>query len=307
MGGATARVNSEGAIKAAETTAEGQLKAAQVANQVYADQQARMQPWALSGSRNLAALNYAMYGITPSAEEMKLAPSSVEYKRYQAEQLGIKPGSHDYNEFMAGTPPDWVHSAKDRLYSGELYRNPLTGEITTTAPDMSTESLFSGVQSGELDPSRRFGLDDWYASPEYLAFNNARDAAVKRTNADLLAQAGASGLYGSGTFGNALAQNVGQLYAGYDTASLAAARDAWNSGRTMEYNMLAGLANPDATQQINTYAGAAGNVTANALANAAGIMGKGEQQAANATANSIKNTWMTGQDIWNYARSGTAS
>jgi hypothetical protein len=189
-------------------------------------------------------------------------------------------------ETRNGLPPTTYSNALAPA-AQTLYQNPITGEITTTPPTMTPEMM--GVTGGGLDPSARFSTADWQASPEYGAYAGARDATLKRTMAGLQGQAGASGMYGSGNVANALASNVADIYATYDPASLAAARQGWEGGRGTEFNMLAGLSNPNAVQQIGNYAGAYGTNAGNLMVDAgrslaAGQLGSaGQWQSALAT------------------------
>ena len=282
--------------KGSKAASEGQENAADIAWQMYQQQVAGMAPYAASGASNLARLNYPLYGQSPSSQEMEVNPNSPEYKLYQAEQLGLRPGTYNFDRFMReGKLPD---AARGKQFTGTLYKNPLTGEFSTTAPTLN-ESGYGGVRGGGINPSERFTTADWQVSPEYAAYAGARNAALDRTSADLAAQAGASGMYGSGNVANALAKNVSQIYAGYDPASLAAARDAWTQGRTLEFNQLASLANPNGAQQINTYAGNYGTAAGNAAANQGLIRQQGYQEAANSLSNGLQNA----QGIVNMIRS----
>ena len=118
---------------------------------------------------------------------------------------------------------------------------------------------------GYLEPTRRFTTEDWRSSPEYAVFNTAQQAAQANALDALQAQAGASGMYGGGTYANQLAQNLGNLYAQYQPASLAASQQNWNADREMAYNMLASLANPDAAKQLSSWAGTTAANIGNAL------------------------------------------
>ena len=82
------------------------------------------------------------------------------------------------------------------------------------------------ASGGSLDPNYRFSTQDWKNSPEYSVYAGARDAAINKSQDALMAQGAASGMYGSGTMANQLAQNMGQLYAQYDPQSLAAAQQS---------------------------------------------------------------------------------
>lgn len=261
--------------RAAETAAEAQEKGAELAYRVYQQQAAGMQPWVQSGGSNLARLNYALYGQLPTAESLRLDPNSAAYKNYLARNPGMQ--------------------------GKTLYQNPITGEISDTAPMVNANQM--GVQGGGINPSDRFTTADWQASPEYAAYAGARNAALDRTSADLAAQAGASGMYGSGNVANALAQNVGQLYAQYDPASLAAAQDRWNAARTQEFNQLAALANPNGVAQTAGYLGQYGETAANALANAGALQAQGILGQGQAFSNALGSGLNTAQGITNAIRS----
>lgn len=273
---------------AAEDAANIQAGATDRANQLqyqmFQEQQKLMQPWTQAGSQNLNRLNYALYGQLPSAQSMALDPASQEYKDWvaahpQTPQQTASTMPFRFGEWTANLP-----ATVNQAPAPTLYRNPFTGEITETPPDVTSQM---GVQAGGLNPDWRFGVQDWKSSPEYQVYSGARDAAINRSQDALMAQGAASGMYGSGTMANALAQNMGQLYAQYDPQSLAAARQAAEAARTQEFNQLAGLSNPQGAQQVAQYAGQYGQNVGQNMIGAGNAQAAGQMGAANAWGNAL--------------------
>jgi len=165
-----------------------------------------------------------------------------------------------------------------------LYKNPLTGEISTTPPNLSGQM---GVAPGGLNPDWRFSTEDWKNSPEYSVYAGARDAALTRSQDALMAQGAASGMYGSGTMANQLSQNMGQLYAQYDPLSLATAQQNAIGARQNEYNMLVGMSSPTGAQQVAQYAGQYGQNAGQNIINSGNAQAAGQVGAANAWGNAI--------------------
>jgi hypothetical protein len=242
-----------------------------------ANQQALMQPWVDSGQGNLSRLNYAMYGQMPSAEQMLLDPNSAEYKNYLTAHPELTAGTRFIGE-------DGTSTTRPGSTSPTLYRNPLTGGISTTAPNLSGQM---GVEGGGLNPDWRFSTEDWKNSPEYEVYAGARDAALQRSQDALMAQGAASGMYGSGTMANQLTQNMGQLYASYDPASLAAAQASAIGQRQNEYNMLAGMSSPSGAQQVGQWAGQYGQLAGQNIVGAGNAQAAGQMGQANAWGNAL--------------------
>ena len=140
---------------------------------------------------------------------------------------------------------------------------------------------------GSLDPNYRFSMQDWQNSPEYSVYAGARNAATKRSQEALMAQGAASGMYGSGTMANQLAQNMGELYAQYDPASLAAAQQSVLGQRNTGYNMLAGMSSPQGAQQVAGYAGQYGQQAGQNMIGAGNARAAGQMGAANAWGNAL--------------------
>lgn len=148
--------------------------------------------------------------------------------------------------------------------------------------------LNTAVQAGgSLDPNYRFSTEAWKNSPEYAVYANARDAAIGKSNDALMAQGAASGMYGSGTMANQLAQNMGQLYAQYDPASLAAAQQSALGQRQNAYNQMAGMASPYGAQQVAGFAGQYGQNAGQNIVNAGAAQAAGQMGAANAWGNAL--------------------
>ena len=309
----------DAATDAANIQAGSANQANQLQYQMFLEQQRLMQPWVQSGQGNLARLNYSMYGQTPSAQSMIVDPNSQEYKNYFASNPQAPPPPQ--NALVGGVPAatsfaypppangiDYTVAEKRGFeaqglpYGGAqtawnvggtptpggagatLYRNPITGELTTTPPDMSGQM---GVAPGGLNPDWRFSTEDWKNSPEYEVYNNARDAALTRSQDALMAQGAASGMYGSGTMANALAQNMGQLYAQYDPQSLAAAQQSAIGQRNTQYNMMAGMSNPQGAQQVAGYAGQYGQNAGQNMLAAGNAQAAGQVGSANAWGNAM--------------------
>jgi hypothetical protein len=307
--------------RASDKAANKMGAAAESGNQLqydmFREQQALMAPWVQSGGANLNRLNYAMYGQLPTAESMRLDPESDEYQNWVAQnpnwqaELTARPAFPDMQaqtnnilEGLAKTGPSFtsgnpIASALSRVLSAQqgasagntsptLYKNPFTGEISTTAPTFNDASM--GVEGGSLDPSWRFSMQDWYDSPEYQVYNQARNASIRQGQDAINAQSAARGMFGSGTWANALASNISDQYAKYNPASLAAARGAEEAARTQQYNMMVGMSSPSGAQQVANYAGDYG-------ANAAQLM----QAAGNAQAAGIVGG---NNNLWNGINSG---
>jgi hypothetical protein len=242
-----------------------------------------------------------MYGQMPSAEQMILDPNSAEYQQWIAAnpqaQAASQPGVDNalFARLLAsGIDPRFIGQLTAMSGAGTagtagtagptLYKNPLTGEISTTAPNLSGQM---GVEGGGLNPDWRFSTEDWKNSPEYEVYAGARDAALQRSQDALMAQGAASGMYGSGTMANQLSQNMGQLYASYDPASLAAAQASAIGQRQNEYNMLAGMSNPSGAQQVGQWAGQYGQLAGQNILNAGDAQAAGQMGQANAWGNAL--------------------
>ena len=273
-----AMISAGGAEDAANIQAGASNQANQLQYQMFQEQQKLMQPWVQSGQGNLDRLNYAMYGQVPSAQSMILDPNSTEYKNWIA--ANPQRGSRWIPE-VAGTP---APRPSERSLSPTLYKNPLTGELSTTAPNLSGQF---GVQGGGLNPDWRFSTEDWKNSPEYSVYAGARDAALTKSQDALMAQGAASGMYGSGTMANALAQNMGQLYAQYDPLSLAAAQQSAIGQRNTQYNIMAGMSNPQGAQQVAGYAGQYGQQAGQNMIAAGNAQAAGQVGSANAWGNAM--------------------
>lgn len=201
------------------------------------------------------------------------------------------------------SPSDWTNAmSSDPTGSKEataLQRQMFDYQKEIMAPFVSSgqanvQRLNQMMVPGEyLDPTRTFTTQAWQASPEYSAYNAAQQAAQTDALANLQAQAGASGMYGGGTYANQLAQNLGNLYAQYQPASLAAAQQNWQANRRQAYNMLAGLANPTAAQQIGEWAGAVGRGAGQAAMNTAAARQQGMSGLGAGLAD-------IGRGAWNY-------
>jgi hypothetical protein len=277
LGGYMGKRASDKATNAASASAD---QANQLQYDMFREQNALMAPWVQSGGANLNRLNYAMYGDLPTAESMQLDPYSMAYQNWMEEN----PTAYaDYEKAQIAAGVD-----KKNIGGMPLYRNPITGEISTTAPTLTADQM--GVEGGSLDPSWRFSMQDWYDSPEYQVYNQARDVSIRQGQDAINAQNAARGMFGSGTWANALASNISDQYAKYNPASLAAARSAAEAARTQQYNMMVGMANPTGAQQVANYAGQYGT-------NAAQLM----QAAGNAQAQGI----IGGNNaMWNGVNSG---
>ncbi|MFZ3043567.1 MAG: hypothetical protein WA058_00445, partial [Minisyncoccia bacterium] len=165
-------------------------------------------------------------------------------------------------------------------YQSALDKWNAQGSVSPTAEQM-------GGAAGRLSPDWRFSTQDWKDSPEYAVYQGARDAALQRSQDTLMAQGAASGMYGSGTMANQLSQNMGQLYAQYDPLSLQTARQAAESARTQEFNMLAGLSSPTGAQQVAQYAGIYGQNAGQNIIGAGNAQAAGQMGSANAWGNAL--------------------
>ena len=273
-------MQSNAAEDAANTQAGASNQANQLQYQMFQQQQAGLQPWVQSGESNLARLNYAMYGQAPSAQSMILDPNSAAYKNYLTANPSLVPTStYGFLDMLAG------RTAPSASTAPTLYQNPLTGEISTTAPNIGANQM--GVQGGGLNPDYRYSTQDWQNSPEYAVYAGARDTAIKRGQENLLAQNAASGMYGSGNMANQLQQNVSDQYAMYDPASFSAAQASALGQRQNEYNQLVGLSNPNAAQQVAQYAGQYGQNAAQNIVGAGNALANGQMGQANAWGNAL--------------------
>jgi len=247
--------------KAANTAAAASDRANDLQYQMWQEQQALMAPWVQSGGANLNRLNYAMYGQMPTADAMRLDPYSIEYQNWMEQNPNW--------QAEAGVLSRVLSAQQGASASNEpptLYRNPITGEVTPYAPTLTADQM--GVEGGSLDPSWRFSMQDWYDSPEYQVYNQARDVSIRQGQDAINAQNAARGMFGSGTWANALADNISDQYAKYNPASLAAARGAEEAARTQQYNMMVGMASPTGAQQVANYARQYGINAGNLIQNA---------------------------------------
>jgi len=270
--------------KAANTAAAASDRANDLQYQMWQEQQALMAPWVQSGGANLNRLNYAMYGQMPTADAMRLDPYSIEYQNWMEQNEKQLPS---LLKTIAGGPDMQAHSGTPGDWDGALYRNPITGEISVTAPNLTADQM--GVEGGSLDPSWRFSMQDWYDSPEYQVYNQARDVSIRQGQDAINAQNAARGMFGSGTWANALAGNISDQYAKYNPASLAAARGAEEAARTQQYNMMVGMASPTGAQQVANYAGQYGTNAGNLILNAGNAQAQGQLNGANAMIGAFNN------------------
>jgi len=221
--------------------------------QMWREQQSLLSPYAQSGTSNLARLNYAMYGQTPSTSSMTLDPYSTAYQNYFEQN----PGST----------------------AEALYQNPLTGEVSETPYNLSGSDM--GVEANSLLDDG-YTMEDWYASPEYQVYNNAQGAALTNATDTVNASAAAKGMYGSGTWANQLNTNMGNIYAAYQPASLAAARNADTASRTGNYNMISGMSNSTGATQLANAASQYGVNSGNLTTAAGNAQAQGQLTGANA-------------------------
>lgn len=270
------------ASSAAQTQAEAADRASQIQYQTFQQQQALLAPWAQSGQQNLSRLNYAMYGQMPSSQQMQLDPNSQEYKNYVAQNPQTAQGAPE------GLGGSLLGRMTGAVVGGSptLYKNPMTGEISTTPPQMDPGQF--GVQGGGLNPDFRYGMQDWQSSPEFQVYSGARDAALRRSTDQIQAQNAASGMFGSGNWANRLAENMGDIYAQYDPQSYAAAQGANLGQRRQEYNILAGMSSPIGAQQVADYAEQYGLNAGNMALAAGDAQARGQMGAANAWGNALQ-------------------
>lgn len=243
--------------RASDKAANAQSASADKANdlqyQMWREQQALLSPYAQSGTSNLARLNYAMYGQMPSTASMELDPYSTDYQNYFEQN----PGS------TAET----------------LYQNPLTGEISETPYNLSASDM--GVEAGSL-LDNGYTTEDWMASPEYQVYNTAQNAALTKSQDAINASAAAKGMYGSGTWADQLNTNMGNLYAQYQPASLAAARNADTASRIGNYNMISGLSNSSGARQLANAASNYGVNSGSLITQAGNAQAQGQLTGTNA-------------------------
>lgn len=196
----------------------------------YGAQQSALEPYSQQSLQNLARLNYAMYGQTPSAASSTISPESWAAKNY----LASHPGAQGQT----------------------LYQNPMTGEVSTQVPAYTSSNM--GVRGGSLNPLATFSMQDWQESPVAGAYQQAQDAATK----NLMESSQAKWLAGgdiSGTQLNALSQNLGNLYAQYQPASEEAAYNQWLQQRQNALANISGQINPGVASEIAGYAGQYGS------------------------------------------------
>ena len=102
-----------------------------------------------------------------------------------------------------------------------------------------------------------------------------------------MAQGAASGMYGSGTMANALAQNMGQLYAQYDPLSLQTAQQNAVAARQNQYNQMTGMSSPTGAQQVGQWAGQYGQNAGQNMIAAGNAQAAGQVGSANAWGNAM--------------------
>ena len=134
---------------------------------------------------------------------------------------------------------------------------------------------------GPLDPMAQYTMQNYLASPEYQVMQQQMQQSTGATQAG----AAAAGNYGSGNMANALQRNAANIgMQGYTTGL-----QDWQNQRNTGYNMLAGLANPQAAQQISQMGINTGQNIGNQQmqlgANLANTMQQGYQNQQNAYGN----------------------
>jgi hypothetical protein len=303
----------DAATSAAQTQANSANQANQLQYQMFQEQQALMQPWVQSGQQNLARLNYAMYGqlpqanalMSPSAGGPTTTPGTPGQTPAQTTPGGtisarFTEGMVDLPAFLSAQQLGDLGPTDRRAYyaaGGQMLQPGATapsartmgsaaqpGAATQTG-GMTAEQM--GVQGGSLNPDWRFSTQDWQNSPEYAVYNNARDAALTRSQDALMAQGAASGMYGSGTMANQLSQNMGQLYAQYDPLSLQTAQQNAVAARQNQYQMMTGMASPTGAQQVGQWAGNYANNVGQNMIGAGNAQAAGQVGAANAWGNAL--------------------
>lgn len=134
---------------------------------------------------------------------------------------------------------------------------------------------------GSLDPTATYGMAQYLNSPEYQNMMLQMQQSTGSTQAG----AAAAGNYGSGNMANALQRNSANIASqGYSTGL-----NDWQNQRALNYNMLAGLSNPNVVMQVgnagNTMAANAGSQQIGAAQGIAGTMMQGYQNSNNAMSN----------------------
>ena len=239
-----------------------------------------------SGSMQAGAAKDAAQMQANSANQA----NQLQYQMFQEQQKLMQPwvtsGQQNLerlNYAMYGQAPQ---SPGDRVIPAP---GPRPAE-TRMAPDSLAGGLTAnqmGVQAGGLNPDWRFSTEDWKNSPEYEVYNNARDAALTRSQDALMAQGAASGMYGSGTMANQLSQNMGQLYAQYDPLSLQTAQQNAVAARQNQYNQMVGMASPTGAQQVGQWAQNYGQIAGANMIGAGNAQAAGQVGSANAWGNAL--------------------
>lgn len=134
---------------------------------------------------------------------------------------------------------------------------------------------------GSLDPTATYGMAEYLNSPEYKNMMLQMQQSTGATQAG----SAAAGNYGSGNMANALQSNAANIASqGYSTGL-----NDWQNQRALNYNMLAGLSNPNVVMQVgnagNTMAANAGAQQIGAAQGIAGTMMQGSQNQQNAYGN----------------------
>jgi hypothetical protein len=283
---------------AADTAAEAQGKAGELAYTQWLQNQANQQPWLTAGNRGLNALQIGLGLETPEQASQALMAQNESTFDPDA-YLAAYPGLADTIRQWGWTP--WQHY---QTY-GQQAGNPFTykqgyGPDAVAAAGYGTGSASGLPGYGSLND--KFTIEDFYANqdPSY--------EWRKKQGIDALAASGAaSGNYGSGNMGVAL-QDYGQNLASTEYQN---AYNRWNQQQAQEYNRLASMAGigqvtaqnlgsegAQATSNINSY-----------LTNAANALGAGAIGSSNAWASGFGNlanqgvgalgNWMNGKKIDN--------
>lgn len=172
----------------------------------------------------------------------------------------------------------WVDSGEQGLnYLNYAMYGTLPEDGSLTASDMDS----AGVSANSLLDDG-YTMEDWYASPEYQVYNNAQGAALTNATDTINAQNAARGMFGSGTWANQLNTNMGNIYAAYQPASLAAAQASDTTQRMNNYNMMSGLSNLTGATQLANAASQYGVNSGNLTTAAGNAQAQGQLTGANA-------------------------
>lgn len=153
------------------------------------------------------------------------------------------------------------------------------------------------MQPGQaFSPTATYGMSQFQASPEYQVMMQQMNNAT----AGMGAGAAAAGNFGSGNMATALQQNAANIGLQGYTSGL----NDWNAQRATGFNMLAGLANPNAAQQMGNFAMQSGVNQGNTMQTGAANQLAARSQQYNQGMNTLGAASNIGKSIYDYLNQG---